>query len=97
MVAALVSVARMSFCWSLEMYRPWAVCFRGREEFRSKIDIARAMIEEFDPPAGRRVCVLGDAWYFCVRLVRAIRDAVSIGCSARRGIVWCAARGDGCA
>lgn len=69
MVAAVVSVGKSAFAWATDLYRPKSECPAGT--FRSKVDMAESYIETYRPPAGTRVTVLGEAWYFFHRLVRA--------------------------
>jgi hypothetical protein len=68
-VAAVVSAGREAFAWGVELYRPKRTCAAGA--FRSKVEIATGYVESFAAPGEAAVTLLGDAWYFCHRLVRA--------------------------
>ena len=76
-VAAVVSVGKWAFAWATDLYRPKSECPRGA--FRSKVDIAESYIRTYRPPAGTKVAVLADAWYFFHRLV---------GAAKARGFDW---------
>ena len=58
------------------LYRQKAVCEREGVPFQSKVDLAVAEIESFQPPPNTHTHVLVDSWYHCRRVRRA---------AARRG------------
>lgn len=61
----------------LRHYVKEKVCKEEKKEFKTRIELAREMIESFAIPAGRgaskRVVVLFDSWYLCKEIVDAIR------------------------
>jgi hypothetical protein len=61
-------VGGVSFPAGVELYRP-----RGAPGFRTKVEIARALVESFSPLAGTQTVAVFDCWYLCARLVGALR------------------------
>ena len=62
----------------LRQYVKAKVCEGEKREFRTRIELAREMIESFDPPGSRaakrrRLVVLFDSWYLCKEIVDAIK------------------------
>lgn len=61
----------------LRQYVKASVCKEEGREFRTRIELAREMIESFSQPANRgaikRVIVLFDSWYLCKEIVDAIK------------------------
>jgi DDE superfamily endonuclease len=62
----------------LRHYVKAKVCEEEKREFKTRIELAREMIESFTIPAGRggaskRTVVLFDSWYLCKEIVDAIK------------------------
>lgn len=56
------------------LYRKQDYCRDENIPYRSKIDLACQIIEDYKPPAGTRLCVLVDRWYANKRLINKIRE-----------------------
>lgn len=56
-----------------QMYRQKVTCQQEGVAFESKVDMAVAAVETFEPVPGTETEVLVDSWYFCQRLYRAAR------------------------
>jgi hypothetical protein len=53
------------------LYRQQAVCEQEGVPFQSKVDLAVAQIEQFEPVSGTHTHVLIDSWYHCKRVRKA--------------------------
>ena len=71
-VTAVVRFGTTSFFWNVLGYRPKGNCPRG--EFRSKIDLAEAVLMDAARIA-RRLTVVMDSWYACGRILRRIHGS----------------------
>jgi len=79
------------------LYRQKAVCEREGVPFQSKVDLAVAEIEAFEPVAATHTHVLIDSWYHCRRLRRAAQRRgwdVSGGLKSNRWMRLCTPTGD---
>jgi hypothetical protein len=56
------------------LYRQQAVCEREDAPFQSKVDLARAAIEQFEPAPDTHTHLLIDSWYHNRKLCRAARQ-----------------------
>jgi len=57
----------------LALYAKREACLREGRTFKTKIQLACEQVEAFTPPAATRTVVVFDSWYFCHRLVEAVR------------------------
>lgn len=63
MVSSQYRYSNISFPYDFEMYRTEKESRKAATKFRTKIDIAKEFIEEFEPFSDEKVYILIDSWY----------------------------------
>jgi hypothetical protein len=56
----------------LSLYVKKETCRKEKRVFKTKIQLATEQIEAFTPPAGTKVVVAFDSWFFCRQIVEAV-------------------------